>query len=74
MTDKSPKSNNNSFIQYTSLGFQMIAFMGIFGYLGDLFDSWIQSEDSYGLMVGLLFGVVGSTIYLIRTINRTDQS
>jgi F0F1-type ATP synthase assembly protein I len=74
MTDKSPNPNKNSFIQYASLGFQMIAFMVIFGYLGDRFDSWIQSEDSYGLMVGLLFGVVGSTIYLIRTINRTDQS
>ena len=59
-------------MQYSSLGFQMIAFMGIFGYLGYLGDAYFEFKTPYLLMTGLVFGVIGSMVYIIRTLNRLN--
>jgi len=73
MTKSSPESSPNKFMQYSSLGFQMVAFMAIFGYLGYWCDGYFGFKKPYLLMTGLLFGVIGSTIYIIRTLNRLNS-
>ena len=71
MTNSEPESPNK-LLQYSSLGFQMLAFMAIFGYLGYKGDDYFDFESPYLLMVGLLFGVIGATIYIIRSINKLN--
>jgi len=68
----SERESQNKFIQYSSLGFQMVGFMAIFGYLGYKGDAYFNFESPYLLMVGLLFGVIGSTLYIIRAINKLN--
>jgi hypothetical protein len=72
MTNPDPSNTPNKFMQYSSLGFQMIAFMGIFGYLGYRGDAYFEFKTPYLLMTGLLFGVIGSMVYIIRTLNRSN--
>ncbi|MFM7594991.1 MAG: AtpZ/AtpI family protein [Flavobacteriales bacterium] len=73
MTNSDPANSQGKFIQYASMGFQMIAFMAIFGYLGYQGDAYFGFNTPYLLMAGMLFGVIGSIIYIIRTLNRLNS-
>ncbi|MFM7388217.1 MAG: AtpZ/AtpI family protein [Bacteroidota bacterium] len=71
MTD--PKKNPKSFLQYSSLGFQIIGFMASFGYLGYSLDEYFSLRTPILTMSGLLFGVVGAMIYLIRSLTKNNE-
>lgn len=66
-------SRPSPFIQYSSLGFQILGFMAVFGYIGHNIDEYYGFKTPYITMAGLVFGVVGSMVYLIRTLNRHDE-
>jgi len=68
MTD--PKETPKSFIQYSSLGFQMVGFMAIFGFLGYKLDEYFAFQTPFLTLTGLLFGVIGSLVYLIRNLTK----
>jgi len=59
-----------SFVKYSTLGFQIVGFMAIFGVLGYLADGYFTYERPVFLIFGLLFGVVASLIYLIRSLTQ----
>lgn len=71
MTD--PKKNPKSFLQYSSLGFQIIGFMAIFGYLGYRLDGYLALHTPFMTLFGLLFGVIGAMIYLIRNLTKNNE-
>jgi len=71
MTD--PKKNPKSFLEYSSLGFQIIGFMAIFGYLGYRLDEYFALRTPIMTMFGLLFGVIGAMIYLIRSLTKNNE-
>ncbi|MBM3164698.1 MAG: AtpZ/AtpI family protein [Bacteroidetes bacterium] len=71
MTDK--KGNLKSYIRYSSLGFQIIGFMAIFGYLGFKTDNYFKFKTPYLTILGLVFGVVGSMIYVIRDLTKKND-
>ncbi|MFN4950163.1 MAG: AtpZ/AtpI family protein [Flavobacteriales bacterium] len=73
MTKPDPANSQRKFVQYSSLGFQMIAFMAIFGYLGYKGDQYFGFRTPYLLISGLLLGVIGSMVYIIRTLNRLNS-
>jgi len=47
--------------------------MAVFGYIGHYLDEYCGFKTPYITMAGLVFGVVGSMVYLIRTLNRHDE-
>jgi len=72
MTNSNPSKTPHKFIQYSSIGFQILAFMGIFGYLGYRGDLYFDFKTPYLLITGLVFGVIGSMVYIIRALNRLN--
>jgi hypothetical protein len=61
------------FLQHSSIGFQMIGFMAIFGFLGYKLDHYFSLQTPYLTLSGLLFGVIGSLVYLIRTLTKNNE-
>lgn len=47
--------------------------MAVFGYVGHYLDDYYGLKTPYITMSGLVFGVVGSMVYLIRTLKRYDE-
>lgn len=67
--DKEQKSDNekqelSSYVTYSGMGFQMIAVIGIFMFIGYKIDEWRQSEK---LLFTALLGMLGvcASLYLI---------
>ncbi|MFM7663481.1 MAG: AtpZ/AtpI family protein, partial [Bacteroidota bacterium] len=58
---------------YSSLGFQIIGFMAIFGYLGFRLDEYFSFRTPILTTSGLLFGVIGAMIYLIRSLTKNNE-
>jgi membrane protein DedA with SNARE-associated domain len=74
MTDSNPKKNKfSNFIQFSSLGFQMLAFMAILGYAGYFLDQKFQIKESYFTILGLMLGVIASTIYVIVSLKKMTK-
>lgn len=62
-----PEKNklNNSYLKYAGVGFQMIAIIGIFCFLGIKLDAYFKTENGWTL--GLtLFGVICAMLVIIK--------
>ena len=58
-----PRKSFDNFIRYSSLGFEMIAIIGIFTFLGYKIDQWMNNEFK-GLTFGLMIlSVIIAIIY-----------
>jgi len=67
------KSNLNNFIRYSSLGFEMMAIIGGFTFLGYKIDQWMKNEFkgfTFGIMV---FGVVIAIVYGTRSLLKKPE-
>jgi hypothetical protein len=63
-----PKKKFDDFIRYSSLGFEMMAIIGIFTFLGYKIDQWMENEFK-GFTLGLMiFSVVVAIIYGTRNL------
>jgi F0F1-type ATP synthase assembly protein I len=52
-------------LKYTSMGFQMIGTILVFGSIGWWIDKKWFPDHHFGLAIGLVFGVIGSIVKLI---------
>lgn len=69
MENKPLKSQKDAFakyIRYSGLGFQMIATIGLFTWLGDQTDRYYQNEKPTATAVFALIGVCLSIYWVIR--------
>lgn len=71
---KKKRSPSPLFIQFSSLGIQMAAIIGLFGYLGYFADQKLKFQQQYFTLFGLLFGVVISLIYVIKSIKKIEKN
>ncbi|MCG6188166.1 AtpZ/AtpI family protein [Maribellus maritimus] len=63
-----PKKKLDNFIRYSSLGFEMMAIIGIFTFLGYKIDQWMKNEFK-GFTLGLMvFSVIVAIIYGTRNL------
>ncbi|WP_297089156.1 AtpZ/AtpI family protein [uncultured Draconibacterium sp.] len=63
----------NSFIRYSGLGFEMMATIAGFTFLGYKIDQWMQNEFK-GFTLGLMIlGVLVAIIYGIRNLLKTEN-
>jgi len=63
---RNKKKGFDSFIRYSSLGFEMMAIIGLGTFLGYKIDQWMDNEFK-GFTLGLMiFAVIVSIIYGIR--------
>jgi len=60
-----------SYLKYTTLGFQIVGFMAIFGFLGRCADDYFAYDKPVFLIFGLLFGVIAAMVFLIRTLTKS---
>lgn len=57
------KKNFDNFIRYSGLGFEMMAIIGGFTFLGFKIDQWLKN-DFKGFTIGLaIFSAIAATIY-----------
>ncbi|QIA06692.1 AtpZ/AtpI family protein [Draconibacterium halophilum] len=63
----------NSFIRYSSLGFEMMAIIGVFTFLGYKIDQWMHNEFKGFTLALVIFGVVVSIVYGTKSLLRTDH-
>lgn len=73
---KQPKKNRkkgfDSFIRYSSLGFEMMVIIGMGTFLGYKIDQWMENEFK-GFTLGLMtLSVVGAIFYGIRNLLKND--
>jgi hypothetical protein len=63
-------NQSNSYVKYSSLAFQLLAVIGIFGWLGYKIDGWMDNKfPAFTLVLG--FAGFGGMMYQIyRSINR----
>ena len=63
---KNQKSTIDNFIRYSSLGFEMMAIIGIFTFAGYKIDQWMQN-DFKGFTLGLMiFSVIIAIVHATR--------
>lgn len=63
----------NSFIRYSSLGFEMMAIIGGFTFLGYKIDQWMDNEFKGFTVVLAIFGVIASIVYGVRNLLKTNN-
>jgi F0F1-type ATP synthase assembly protein I len=67
---KKLKQQSNTYLKYSSLGFQLLATIGVAGWLGYLLDKELDMEfPAFMLGFGLL-GFAGMTYQIYRSINK----
>ncbi len=70
----SPKQPNNSknkfdnFVRYSSLGFEMMAIIGGFTFLGYKIDQWTENEFKGFTLVLAIFSVIVAIVYGTRSL------
>lgn len=72
MKDQQPEKDNrpmNSFVKYSALGFQMLATIGVFAFIGYKLDEAQHHEKPIWTAVLSLIGVAGSLYQVIRQLN-----
>lgn len=63
-----PKKKFDNFVRYSSLGFEMMAIIGGFTFLGYKIDQWMENGFK-GFTLGLMvLGVVGALVYGTRSL------
>ncbi|WP_163322488.1 AtpZ/AtpI family protein [Draconibacterium mangrovi] len=63
----------NSFIRYSSLGFEMMAIIGGFTLLGYKIDQWMNNEFKGFTLALVILGVIVSIIYGIKSLLKPDN-
>ncbi|WP_297094173.1 AtpZ/AtpI family protein [uncultured Draconibacterium sp.] len=63
----------NSFIRYSSLGFEMMAIIGGFTFLGYKIDQWMNNEFKGFTLALVIFGVIASIIYGVKNLLKPDN-
>ena len=58
-----PKKKLDNFIRYSSLGFEMMAIIGIFTFIGYKIDQWIGNEFKAFTLGFMVFSVILAIIY-----------
>ncbi len=73
--DSQGRSGLDDYLKYTGLGFQMLAVIGIFTWVGIKLDERSTSDTSiYTAILALLGVIVGTYIVLKEFIHRKDDS
>ncbi len=63
-----PKNKYNDFVRYSGLGFEMMAIIGGFTFLGYKIDQWMEN-DFKGFTLGFaIFSVIAAIIYGTRSL------
>ncbi|WP_340111749.1 AtpZ/AtpI family protein [Maribellus mangrovi] len=63
-----PKNKFDDFVRYSSLGFEMMAIIGGFTFLGYKIDQWMKN-DFKGFTLGFaIFSVIAAIIYGTRSL------
>ncbi|WP_319510922.1 AtpZ/AtpI family protein [uncultured Draconibacterium sp.] len=63
----------NSFIRYSSLGFEMMAIIGGFTLLGYKIDQWMDNEFKGFTLALVIFGVIASIVYGVKNLLKSDD-
>ncbi|GEM_PF-334300 len=58
-----PKKRFNQFIRYSGLGFEMMAIIGGFTFLGYKIDRWMNNDFKGFTLVLMTFSVITATVY-----------
>jgi len=70
-TDEESKGNQLSrYAYYSGLGFQMIAIIGVFTYIGYKIDEWQSNEKPIFTAILSLVGVCSSLYSVIKSVNK----
>lgn len=70
-TDEKAKGNQLSrYAYYSGLGFQMIAIIGVFTFIGYKIDEWQGNEKPIFTAILSLIGVCSSLYTVIRSVNK----
>ena len=68
------KSSLNGFSKYSSIGFQMIVTICVFGAIGWWLDQYFEVKGKLNTVFFMLFGVIGSiTKFIIDVINEQKR-
>ncbi len=65
-TDDNRKNRFDNFIWYSSLGFEMMAIIGIFTFVGYKIDQWLKNEFRITTFVLMIFSVIIAILYGIK--------
>ena len=65
-TDDNRKNRFDNFIRYSSLGFEMMAIIGIFTYAGYKIDQWLKNEFRITTLVLMIFSVIIAILYGVK--------
>jgi F0F1-type ATP synthase assembly protein I len=68
-----PPKPLNTFIEYSSLGFQMMGALAIGAWLGHQADKWLENSRPLLTLLGMLLGVGSSILLLIRGLNKKNK-
>lgn len=65
-TDDNRKNRFDNFIRYSSLGFEMMAIIGIFTFAGYKTDQWLKNEFRITTLVLMIFSVIIAILYGVK--------
>ncbi|MEX2234252.1 MAG: AtpZ/AtpI family protein [Cyclobacteriaceae bacterium] len=69
LPNKKPR-RYNSYLRYGGLAFQLLATIGVSGWLGYLIDQWLNLRYPVFMIVFILAGFAGSLYKVYRSFNR----
>jgi F0F1-type ATP synthase assembly protein I len=73
MTDPNEKKRDlNNFAKYSSIGFQMLATIGVFAFAGYKIDEYRNSKSPIFTAILSLFGVVLSLYQVVKQLNKKE--
>ena len=64
------KNKFDAFIRYSSLGFEMMAMIGLGTFLGFKIDKWLENSFNWFTLIFMVLSVIGSVYYFIRKLLR----
>ncbi len=65
-TDDNRKNRFDNFIRYSSLGFEMMAIIGIFTFVGYKIDQWLKNEFRIITLILMIFSVIIAILYGVK--------
>lgn len=74
MAEEKNKNSLNKYLQLTSIGFQMMATMFVFIWLGSKADEkWNTSETNYFTLLGTLLGLGISLYFILQQLKKLNK-
>ncbi|HYG03967.1 MAG TPA: AtpZ/AtpI family protein [Chryseosolibacter sp.] len=64
------QSQSNSYLKYTSLAFQLLIVIGVFGWLGHKLDGWLGLQFPVFMLILGFLGFGGMMYQIYRSINQ----